>query len=198
MPDEPMPDDIVIRGHARLEWSDQLRFVLRKLGPMLWKCAVVITVMFAVIWALTLPDEEWLALRVFPLASLGDFVADAWPFFVATLVALVVLTIGSSYLAFRRFPDANLQISYEADVRGLLTRDAADFALMVPWSSITRARNTGRILYLKTVPGAWRYLLWRAFAPADRDQILRWATKADAQKASGDGKAPGSREPPRT
>jgi hypothetical protein len=171
-----MPDDITIRGQATLEWGDQLRHVLRKLGKLLWLYAAIMPVVLSSIWALTLPDEQWLALRVYPLASLVDFVADAWPFFLGPLVALIVLIVGSGYVAFRRFPDANRKLSYEVSAKGILTKDAADFALMVPWTSIMRTRNTPRMLYLKTVPGAWRYLLWRAFAPQDRDQILRWAS----------------------
>jgi hypothetical protein len=175
-----MSDDITIRGQAVLIWGDQFRFVLRKLVQIVWIYAAVMTLVFGSIWALTLPDKQWLALRVTPLASLRDFVADAWPFYLGTLVALIVIMIAVSYVAFRRLPDINRKLSYEIDAKGVLTKDAADFALMVPWSSIVRTRNTSRFLYLKTAPGAWRYLLWRAFAPADRAQILRWATREQA------------------
>jgi len=175
-----MSDDLIIRGQATLTWGDQFRFVMRKLVQVLWKYAVAMIVLFGLIWALTLPDEQWLALRAYPLASLGDFVADAWPFYLGTFAALIVVMIATSYVAFRRLPDVNRKLSYEVDAKGILTKDAADFALMVPWSSIVRTRNTSRFLYLKTVPGAWRYLLWRAFAPADREQILRWATRERA------------------
>jgi hypothetical protein len=172
-----MSDDIIIRGQATLTWGDQFRFVVRKLAKVLWPYVLAMTVMFGLIWALTLPDEKWLALRAHPLASLSDFVADAWPFYLGTLAALIVAMVATSYVAFRRLPDVNRRLSYEVDAKGIMTRDAADFALMVPWSSIVRTRNTPRFLYLKTVPGAWRYMPWRAFAPADRDQILRWATR---------------------
>jgi hypothetical protein len=73
-----MSDDIIIRGQATLTWGDQFRFVMRKLVQVLWKYAVAMIVLFGLIWALTLPDEQWLALRAYRLASLGDFVADAW------------------------------------------------------------------------------------------------------------------------
>ncbi len=172
-----MADDITIRGQVTLEWGDQFRFVMRKLISLLWKCAAAMAVLFGMIWALTLPDGQWLALRAHPLAALGDFAADVWPFYLGTLSALVIVMLGSSFAAFRRYPDVNRKLSFEVDAKGILTKDAADFALMVPWSSIVRTRNTSRILYMKTVPGAWRYLLWRAFAPEDRDQILRWATR---------------------
>lgn len=32
---------------------------------------------------------------------------------------------------------------------------------------------------------AWRYLLWRAFAPEDRAQILRWAMRAKDEPPTG-------------
>ena len=180
MSQEDISNDIIIRGQATLTWGDQFRFVLRKLVQLLWKYAAVMTVPFVLIWALFLPDAQWLDLRAHPLAALGDFAADAWPFYLGTLAALIVLMIASSYVAFRRLPDANRKLSYEVDAKGILTRDAADFALTVPWSSVTRTRDTSRILYLKTVPGAWRYLPWRAFAPGDREQVLRWAARERA------------------
>jgi hypothetical protein len=185
-----MSDDVTIRGQATLEWGDQFRFAARKLTSALWKYVIAMIVMFGMIWALTLPDEQWLALRVRPLASLGDFVADAWPFFVGTLGALIAIMFASTYIAFLRIPHVNRRLTYEVDAKGILTKDAADFALMVPWASIVRSRNTPRVLYLKTVPGAWRYLLWRAFAPGDRDQILRWASheRADVSPGSHDAK----------
>jgi hypothetical protein len=172
-----MSDDNIIRGQATLTWGDQFRFVLRKLVQVLWKYAVVMIVPFGLIWALFLPDDAWLDLRAHPLAALRDFAADAWPFYFGTLGALIIAMIATSYVAFRRLPDVNRKLSYEVDAKGILTKDAADFALTVPWSSIVRTRNTPRFLYLKTVPGAWRYLVWRAFAPADREQILRWAAR---------------------
>jgi hypothetical protein len=188
--EEDMSDDITIRGQATLEWGDQLRFLARRLTMPLLKLAAVITPVFGTIWAVTLSDEEWLDLRVHPLASLADFVTDAWPFYLGTFALLILLTIGQSYFAFRRFPQANRRLSYEVDAKGILTKDGADFALMVPWSSIVHTRNTSRYLYMKTVPGARRHLLWRAFAPADRDQILRWAT---GERTSGQ-TPPGSSE----
>lgn len=182
-----MSDDVTIRGQATLEWGDQLRFLTRRLSMPLLKLAAVITPVFGTIWAVTLPDEEWLDLRVHPLASLGDFVADAWPFYLGTSALLILLTIGQSFFAFRRFPQANRRLSYEVDAKGILTKDAADFALTVPWSSIVHTRNTSHYLHMKTLPGARRYLLWRAFAPADRGQILRWATgeRTNEQAAPG-------------
>jgi hypothetical protein len=172
-----MTDDLIIKGQATLEWGDQLRFLLRRLRISLVMLAVVMTPVFGTIWAMDLSGQEWLELRAKPLAAFGDFLADAWLFYVFTFALLILVTIGHAFFAFRRFPRVNRQLAYEVDAKGILTRDAADFALTVPWSSIMRTRNTSRVLYLKTAPGAWRYLLWRAFAPADRAQILRWATR---------------------
>jgi hypothetical protein len=38
-------------------------------------------VAFGAVWALTLPDNQWLALRAHPLMLLERFVADIWPFY---------------------------------------------------------------------------------------------------------------------
>jgi hypothetical protein len=172
-----MPDDITIRGQATLEWGDQIRFLARPVAKSLLIFAAFMVVMFGAIWALTLPDDDWLDLRASPLVSLGRFVADVWPFYLGTFTVLVVVMIGYYFFAFHRYPDVNRRLSYEVTATGILTRDAADFALMVPWASIVRTRNTERFLSLQTVTRAWRHVLWRAFTPADRDQILRWATR---------------------
>ena len=124
-------DGIIIRGQATLTWSDQFRFVLRKLTQYLWQYAAAIAVLYGLVWMLFLPDDAWLDLRAHPLAALGDFVTDAWPVYLGTLAALIVIAIASSYVTFRRFPDVNRQLSYEVDAKGILTKDAADFAVVV-------------------------------------------------------------------
>jgi hypothetical protein len=182
-----MSDDIVIRGQAELTWGDQFRFVLRKLVPVLWIYVVAMTVMFGLIWALTLPDDQWLALRTYPLASLVDFAADVSPFYLGTLAALIAAMIGGSYVVFRRLPDVNRKLSYEVDAKGILTKDAADFALMVPWSSIVRTRNTSRVLYLKTVPGAWLPVVARFRAGGSRTDFALGEERAGRRDGVGIG-----------
>jgi hypothetical protein len=74
------------------------------------------------VWALTLPDDQWLALRVHPLMSLERFVADIWPFYLGLFAFAVLVLVGRPFVTFMRF--------------GILTRDAADFSIRVPWASI--------------------------------------------------------------
>jgi len=167
----------VIRGQATLEWRDEVRFLARPYAKALLKYAAIMVLVFGAVWAFTLPDEDWIALRSEPLVSLGRFVADAWPFYLGTFAVLAVVMAGHSALSFHRYPHVNRQLSYEVTAAGLTTRDAADLALTLPWASIIRARNTRHALHLQTVTRAWRYVSWRAFAPEDRDQILRWATR---------------------
>jgi hypothetical protein len=181
----PMPDNTTtIRGQATLEWGDQLRFLVRPYAKALLKYGAIMVAVFAAVWASTLSDQDWLGLRSEPLHSLGLFVADAWPFYVGTFGVLAVVMAGHSCLAFHRYPHINRQLAYEVNAAGLVTRDAAGFVLTMPWTSIIRTRNTPRALHLQTVTRAWRYLLWRAFAPEDRDQILRWATRQTAAPMS--------------
>ena len=176
-----MPDDVTtIRGHATLEWGDQVRFLGRPYAKALLKYGAIMIVVFAGVWASTLSDEYWLMLRSEPLASLFLFIADAWPFYLGTFAVLAVVMAAHSWLAFHRYPHINRQLSYEVTADGIVTRDAAGFILTMPWTSIIRTRNTPRALHLQTVARGWRYVLWRAFAPEDRDQILRWATRQPA------------------
>jgi len=181
MTDMPMPDDTaIIRGSATLEWSDQFRFLMRPFAKALARFGAIMALVFVAVWASTLSDQDWLDLRSAPLRSLGLFVADVWPFYAGTFGALVVVMAGHSCLAFLRFPHFNRQLSYEVNAAGVVTRDAAGFALTIPWASIIRTRDTRHALHLQMATRAWRYVLWRAFAPEDRDQILRWATRQQA------------------
>jgi hypothetical protein len=190
MPDDTIIRGQIIRGQVTLEWGDQVRFLARPYAKALSKYAAIMAVVFGGVWASTLPDEDWVRLRSEPLASLGHFVADAWPFYLGTFAVLALVMAGHSALSFHRYPHINRQLSYEATPAGLTTRDAADFALSVPWASVIRTRNTRRILHLQTVTRAWRHVLWRAFSPEDREQILRWATRAQTKAAP-----PAAKEP---
>lgn len=49
--------------------------------------------------------------------------------------------------------------------------------------SIVRTHNPERALHIQLAARAWRYLLWRALAPKDREQILRWATRQRGNEA---------------
>jgi hypothetical protein len=70
-----MAEGITIRGQATLEWGDQIRFLARPLARVLLGLATFMVVGLGAVWALTLPDDQWLALRVHPLMSLERFVA---------------------------------------------------------------------------------------------------------------------------
>ena len=178
MPDDTIIRGQIIRGQVTLEWGDQVRFLARPYAKALSKYAAIMAAVFGGVWASTVSDEDWLRLRTEPLVSLGHFVIDAWPFYLGTFVLLALVMIGHAALSFRRYPQINRQLSYEATAAGLTTRDAGDFVLTMPWASIVRTRNTRHALHLQFATRAWRHVLWRAFAPADRDQILRWATRA--------------------
>ena len=180
-----MAEDITIRGQATLEWGDQIRFLVRPLARLLSGLAAFMVVAFGAVWALTLPDNQWLTLRAHPLMLLERFVADIWPFYLGLFAFAVLVLLGRPLVSFRLFPHANRQLTYEVNANGILTRDAADFSSRVPWASILRMRNTSRILFLQTSARRPRALLWRAFAPEDRDQILRWAQRANGQAPPG-------------
>jgi hypothetical protein len=179
-----MPDDTTtIRGQATIGWHDQARYLVRPYAKALATYAAIMVLVFGAIWAFTLPDEGWIALRSEPLGALFLFVADAWPFYLGTFAVLAVVMAGHSALAFCRYPQVNRQLSFEVTAAELTTRDAANVVLILPWTSVIRTRNTRQALYLQTVTRAWRYVPWRAFVPEDRDQILHWATRQHASAA---------------
>ena len=64
---------------------------------------------------------------------------------------------------------------YEVTRDRLAMRDAANFALTVLWSGIIRVRNSEYAMRLRLATGGWRTVFWRAVAPADREQVMRWA-----------------------
>lgn len=127
-----MSDDRTIRGEATLTWIDHGRSFLRPAIRFMIVFGLLMAVMFAAIWALTLGDEAWLDLRHDPFGSLRGFVEDAWPFYATTFGVLLAVIVGLQVRAFRRFPDVNRRLSYEANSFGLTTRDAANFASPSP------------------------------------------------------------------
>src|ERR1700761_2769476 len=83
-------DSTVIPGHATLAWSDQIRFVARPYAKALLTYLVAAFLLYGAIWAITLPDDRWVALRSQPLQSLLDFLADVWPVYLGVGAALVL------------------------------------------------------------------------------------------------------------
>jgi hypothetical protein len=167
----------VIRGQATIDWRDQARYLVRPYAKALAMYAAIMVLVFGAIWVFTLSDTGWIATRSEPLGALFLFIADVWPFYLGTFVVLALVMAGHGAVVFYRYPQVNRQLSFEVTAAELRTRDASDVVLAVPWTSVVRTRNTRHALYLQIVTRAWRYVPWRAFAPEDRDQILRWATR---------------------
>jgi hypothetical protein len=84
------------------------------------------------------------------------------------------------FVAFVKMPQANRTIIYEIDAKAIVTRDAADFALAIPWRSVAAARETRELLFLTLSSGALRFIPWRAFAPQDRARLRAVATNLGA------------------
>jgi hypothetical protein len=171
----PMSEGSVIRGQTIMTWADQARCSVRPVIRSIIIFAIGMTGALLIVWAIHSSDEEWLMLRHEPLHALGAFGRDVWKIFLACFLLLLVLLTCAYVRAFYRLPQPSRQIAYEATKDCLVTSDAADFALTVPWSSVIRVRNSGYIMRMKLAAGIWRFLFWRAFAPEDRDQVLRWA-----------------------
>ena len=106
-----MAEDITISGQATLEWGDQIRFLARPLARVLLGLATFMVVGLGAVWALTLPDDQWLALRVHPLMSLERFVADIWPLYLGLFAFAVLVLVGRPFVTFLRFPNVNRQLT---------------------------------------------------------------------------------------
>jgi hypothetical protein len=134
------------------------------------------------VWALTLPDDQWLALRVHPLMSLERFVADIWPFYLGLFAFAVLVLVGRPFVTFLRFPNANRQLTYEVNANGILTRDAADFSIRVPWA-ILRTRNTAISLSPHLGSPSARLAVARFRARGSRSDLALGATSERASFA---------------
>jgi hypothetical protein len=170
-----MDEQRTIYGQTTMTWSDQARSLVRPVVRAMAIFSVAMIVVILVVWAITCQDYEWLLLRHAPLRTLARVAAEAWPFFLIPFVVMLAGVIGSCARAFHRLPHANRRLTYEVTKDRLVTRDAASFALTVPWSAVIRVRNSEHVMRLRLAAGGWRTVFWRAFAPADRDQIARWA-----------------------
>jgi hypothetical protein len=71
-------------------------------------------------WAVYLLDEDWLRLRLEPLAGVRDFALDAAPFFAVTMAFVVFVIVAAVFPAFVKMPQANRTIFYEIDGEAIL------------------------------------------------------------------------------
>lgn len=171
-----------IHGEITLTWGDRARLSARPVVRYMLIFTVAATLVVLVVWATNLSDEEWLLLRHDPLSMLRNAAQDVGSVLAAGVAVMLALIVSFYARAFYRFPHPNRRISYEATKDRLVTRDAAGFALTVPWSNIVRVRNDKHMMRMQLASGGWRAVIWRAFAPEDREQILRWAQRAGEPK----------------
>jgi hypothetical protein len=176
-----MSAEKTIHGETMLTWRDQARLAARSVVRYMLIFTVAATFVVLVVWATNLSDEEWLLLRHDPLSMLRDAAQDVGPVLAAGVAVMLALLVSFYARAFYRFPHPNRRISYQATKDRLVTRDVAGFALTVPWSNVIRVHNGKHVLRMRHAAGGWRTVFWRAFAPEDREQILRWAEQTGGQ-----------------
>lgn len=174
----PMSGERTIRGETVMRWEDQARYALRPILRAMAVFSVAMAAVLLLVWSTTSSDDDWLLLRHAPLAALMLVARDSWPFFTSGFALVLVLVLATQFWSFYRLADVNRRLSYEVTAQGITTRDAADFALSVPWSSVVEVRNSDHVMRVRLAAGGWRTVFWRAFAPEDRDQILSWAMRA--------------------
>jgi len=172
-----MADERKIRGEATLTLSDIL--VMSRVGFVRGLRFVVVggLVLFPAIWALTLPDEDWLDLRNQPLLSLRHMIRDLWWVYLGVVAAAIVGMVLRVAYVFARQPEVNRRIVYEADASGLTVRDAADFAFHMAWTSVIAVKRTPRLIRMQIGLRAWRHVVTRAVSAEDVDQLVAWARR---------------------
>jgi hypothetical protein len=175
-----MSEAEIMRGQTTLTFLDHVRGWGRLIAKMTLISAALLAVALFLTWAAYLHDADWLRLREAPLAGLRDFALDAGPFFAGTLAAVDLVILAAIFGAFVKMPQANRTIFYEIDDEAIVTRDAADFALTIPWRSVVAARESKQLLFLTLSSGALRFIPWRAFAPQERARLKALATNLGA------------------
>lgn len=133
--------------------------------------------------------ELWLSLPyIWPRYMQAPFgtligVGSLW-----VLFNLIILSLGAvagrlivSALAWRKLNPAQRQISYTIDDRRIVTCDALESELIIPWTIVTRVHRTKHLLLLKINTGAWRCLPWRAFRSCDQARLWQIAQCRSAQ-----------------
>jgi hypothetical protein len=171
-----MSEERTIVGGFTMTWADQARCAMWPVIRAVVAYTVLLVVVLLVVWAMVSSDRG----RLLPLSVLIGGVREAWPFFAGPFALVVVGLPGWYAWAFHRLSHCNRQLSYEATRDALTTRDAANFAFTVPWSSVIRVRNTEQVMRIRLASGGWRMIFWRAFTPEDREQVLNWARREAA------------------
>ena len=74
-------------------------------------------------------------------------------------------------------------LTYAIDDAGIRTGDALGAELLLPWSNVSRAIVTKRMLLLRLKPRGWRYVILRGFSPEDVTRIREIASRKVASSA---------------
>lgn len=181
-----MSEQRTIRGQTVMRWEDQARSALRPIVRYMILFSLAMIAALVLVWSITSSDEDWLLLRHEPRAAFALILRDSWPFFASGVALVLALLVAVHGWSFHHLPEPSRLLSYEANRDGIVTRDAADFALSVPWSSVVSVRSNDYMMRMRLAAGGSRVVFWRAFAPEDREQVLSWARRAATQAPATD------------
>ena len=173
-----------IRGSARIELSDLVLMVLaaglKQLGVYLLLVAAFLG--FAV-WRLWSHNE--LASPGIDQHAWDEAMADLWypvlrmaGFFILAILGFLFLrAVVLPWFALWRMGRERRTLTWVIDEAGIHRSDALGEANLLPWSNIAKFTTARRVFWLRLRPRGRRYLLRRAFSPADQERLRELAAR---------------------
>ncbi|HEX3536504.1 MAG TPA: YcxB family protein [Stellaceae bacterium] len=173
-----------IRGSARIELSDLIRFIL------VWhlkRFAIVLLILVAFIgfsfWRLfyeldVSPRDLESGTADLVIASLRDTLALMGGAIVGMLVLVVLLrVVVLPWFALWRAGTDRRTFTWIIDETGIRRIDGLGAESLLPWSNIVKVKPERRVFWLKVKPRGWRYLLRRAFSAEDQERLRELALR---------------------
>jgi hypothetical protein len=176
-PAERMP----IIGSVMLTAGDNFAFLFARLSRLLLIASLTALAVAAGIWILGASQQELDYYRSNPTTGLKQFAADMMPVILGYVGLFIGIAVFSSWLAFRRMPSDNRNLTFHADAEALKTTDTTGAALTLPWALVRQTRVTKRLLLMQLRTRAWRFLPLRAFSAEDQRRLIAIAVRSAAK-----------------
>ena len=179
-----------VTGAVELKSGDQQRYLL----AVFWRRPALLVVVCVIASALSSQSQLVRQFQVarwsgdsIPVALLGTlpFLLGSAAVVIPLVVLFLLLYIGLAIpLGVRRMGRDRRTLTYAIDDAGIRTGDALGAELLLPWSNVSRAIVTKRMLLLRLKPRGWRYVILRGFSPEDVTRIREIASRKVAYTAN--------------
>ncbi len=161
-----------------MTYADQLAFHRIWIRWFMVICLGLVLLVLTPLWLYKLQPWQWHVLWAAPGFMAKDFMREIGFYALGGMAFFVIFILLLDWLRFGNLPDDNKKLLYRIDEKAIETSDAANVALIMPWSMIRQISFEPRIIVIKTKARVTRWMPTRAFSLEDQSVIARFAADA--------------------